>query len=257
MRSKPESNFIMSYLFSRFSDVFRLWCNTSTPGVCVWVCVSERVSSVYFSPYWRRWLTTIGKKTKQFSNWNAILFSFFHFWRFVIFFFYFNFIEGDSCHRWKLSKFSLEVLGVVRAAFLFPTPPLVVVIVDLRISWWTTRTKTLFYQRKKFPGEKQKPSIKMAMVDGRPAQYGISLKQLREVMELRGREAVEQLRHYGGVQELCKKLYTSPTEGKRILNAIAKFVCLFFEYSSFNSFLFFLFVPFNIFLIFFISIAEK
>lgn len=54
----------------------------------------------------------------------------------------------------------------------------------------------------------------MAMVDGRPAQYGVSLKQLREVMELRGREAVEQLRHYGGVQELCKKLYTSPTEGK-------------------------------------------
>ncbi|KAK4018212.1 hypothetical protein OUZ56_000280 [Daphnia magna] len=53
----------------------------------------------------------------------------------------------------------------------------------------------------------------MAMVDGRPAQYGVSLKQLREVMELRGREAVEQLRHYGGVQELCKKLYTSPTEG--------------------------------------------
>ncbi|EFX76259.1 hypothetical protein DAPPUDRAFT_188575 [Daphnia pulex] len=53
----------------------------------------------------------------------------------------------------------------------------------------------------------------MATVDGRPAQYGISLKQLREVMELRGHEAVEQLRHYGGVQELCKKLYTSPTEG--------------------------------------------
>ncbi|KAI9565770.1 hypothetical protein GHT06_009563 [Daphnia sinensis] len=53
----------------------------------------------------------------------------------------------------------------------------------------------------------------MASVEGRPAQYGISLKQLREVMELRGQEAVEQLRHYGGVQQLCKKLYTSPTEG--------------------------------------------
>ncbi|XP_057374431.1 plasma membrane calcium-transporting ATPase 2-like [Daphnia carinata] len=53
----------------------------------------------------------------------------------------------------------------------------------------------------------------MASVDGRPAQYGISLKQLREVMELRGQEAVEQLRHYGGVQQLCKKLYTSSTEG--------------------------------------------
>lgn len=54
----------------------------------------------------------------------------------------------------------------------------------------------------------------MASVDGRPAQYGICLKQLREVMELRGQEAVDQLRHYGGVQQMCKKLYTSPTEGK-------------------------------------------
>lgn len=54
----------------------------------------------------------------------------------------------------------------------------------------------------------------MAMVDGRPAQYGLSLKQLREVMEVRGREACEQIHHYGGVQEICKKLYTSPTEGK-------------------------------------------
>lgn len=53
----------------------------------------------------------------------------------------------------------------------------------------------------------------MATVDGRPAQYGLSLKQLREVMELRGREGVEQVRQYGGVQEICKKLYTSPTEG--------------------------------------------
>lgn len=53
----------------------------------------------------------------------------------------------------------------------------------------------------------------MAMVDGRPAQYGLTLKQLREVMEVRGREACEQLRQYGGVQEICKKLYTSPTEG--------------------------------------------
>ncbi len=75
--------------------------------------------------------------------------------------------------------------------------------------------KNPFYQRKKVPRDKT-PSIKMATVDGRPAQYGISLKQLREVMELRGSEAVEQLRHYGGVQELCKKLYTSPTEGKII-----------------------------------------
>jgi len=53
----------------------------------------------------------------------------------------------------------------------------------------------------------------MATVDGRPAQYGLSLRQLRELMEVRGREACEQLNRYGGVQEICKKIYTSPTEG--------------------------------------------
>ncbi|KAJ9579411.1 hypothetical protein L9F63_024481, partial [Diploptera punctata] len=50
-------------------------------------------------------------------------------------------------------------------------------------------------------------------VHGRPAQYGISLKQLRELMETRGREGVIKMQEYGGVQEVCKKLYTSPSEG--------------------------------------------
>ncbi|XP_070149499.1 plasma membrane calcium-transporting ATPase 2 isoform X7 [Polyergus mexicanus] len=53
----------------------------------------------------------------------------------------------------------------------------------------------------------------MATIDGRPAQYGITLKQLRELMELRGREGVNKINGYGGVQEICKKLYTSPNEG--------------------------------------------
>ncbi|XP_020289548.1 plasma membrane calcium-transporting ATPase 2 isoform X5 [Pseudomyrmex gracilis] len=53
----------------------------------------------------------------------------------------------------------------------------------------------------------------MATIDGRPAQYGITLKQLRELMELRGREGVNKVNTYGGVQEICKKLYTSPNEG--------------------------------------------
>ena len=56
----------------------------------------------------------------------------------------------------------------------------------------------------------------MATVDGRPALYGLSLKQLRELMEVRGHEAVEIIRQHGGVQEICKKLYTSPTEGSYI-----------------------------------------
>ncbi|XP_017869265.1 PREDICTED: plasma membrane calcium-transporting ATPase 1 isoform X1 [Drosophila arizonae] len=53
----------------------------------------------------------------------------------------------------------------------------------------------------------------MATIDGRPAQYGISLKQLRELMEHRGREGVTKISELGGVHELCKKLYTSPNEG--------------------------------------------
>lgn len=53
----------------------------------------------------------------------------------------------------------------------------------------------------------------MATIDGRPAQYGLSLKQLRELMEYRGREGVAKVQEFGGVQEICKKLYTSPSEG--------------------------------------------
>lgn len=54
----------------------------------------------------------------------------------------------------------------------------------------------------------------MATIDGRPAQYGVSLKTLRELMEHRGREGIARINELGGVQELCKKLYTSPNEGK-------------------------------------------
>lgn len=61
----------------------------------------------------------------------------------------------------------------------------------------------------------------MATIDGRPAQYGISLKQLRELMENRGREGVQKLQEFGGVQELCKKLYTSPNEGKNLIKPTA------------------------------------
>lgn len=54
----------------------------------------------------------------------------------------------------------------------------------------------------------------MATVDGRPAQYGVTLQKLRELMEHHGREAIERIKEdYDGVQELCKKLYTSPTDG--------------------------------------------
>lgn len=53
----------------------------------------------------------------------------------------------------------------------------------------------------------------MATIDGRPAQYGISLKQLRELMEHRGHEGVTRLQEMGGIVEICNKLYTSPNDG--------------------------------------------
>lgn len=55
----------------------------------------------------------------------------------------------------------------------------------------------------------------MATIDGRPAQYGVTLKQLRELMEHRGREGITKLNELGGVQDVCKKLYTSPSEGNQ------------------------------------------
>nr|UYR00237.1 plasma membrane calcium-transporting ATPase [Plectrocnemia conspersa] len=53
----------------------------------------------------------------------------------------------------------------------------------------------------------------MATIDGRPAQYGVTLKQLRELMEHRGQEGIQKLNQLGGTQEICRKLYTSPNEG--------------------------------------------
>ncbi|XP_073816254.1 plasma membrane calcium-transporting ATPase 3-like [Musca autumnalis] len=53
----------------------------------------------------------------------------------------------------------------------------------------------------------------MATIDGRPAQYGISLKQLRELMEHRGHEGVTRVQEMGGIIEICNKLYTNPNDG--------------------------------------------
>ncbi|XP_052745278.1 plasma membrane calcium-transporting ATPase 3 isoform X6 [Bicyclus anynana] len=53
----------------------------------------------------------------------------------------------------------------------------------------------------------------MATVDGRPAQYGVTLRQLRELMETRGAEGLAKINALGGPQDLCKKLFTSPTDG--------------------------------------------
>ena len=52
-------------------------------------------------------------------------------------------------------------------------------------------------------------------IDGRPTEYGLKLEELRELQESRGHEAYEIIQtRYGGVMEMCKKLYTSPNEGE-------------------------------------------
>lgn len=45
-------------------------------------------------------------------------------------------------------------------------------------------------------------------------QFGATLQELRELMEVRGHEAYNKIQNdYGGVLELCKRMYTSPNEG--------------------------------------------
>ncbi|KAE8298387.1 Plasma membrane calcium-transporting ATPase 2 [Larimichthys crocea] len=50
--------------------------------------------------------------------------------------------------------------------------------------------------------------------DNHASPFGCSVMELRSLMELRGTEAVVKLQEdYGGVEGLCKRLKTSPTEG--------------------------------------------
>ena len=66
------------------------------------------------------------------------------------------------------------------------------------------------------------------------SRYGITLKELRELMEFRGAEGVEKLKEYGGAQGLAKKLNTSDSTGKKIYfirllfcqNTISFYLCV-------------------------------
>jgi P-type Ca2+ transporter type 2B len=53
----------------------------------------------------------------------------------------------------------------------------------------------------------------MAMINGRPAKYRISLKEIRELMEHRGREGIQRIQDYGGVEGIMERLYTSADKG--------------------------------------------
>lgn len=64
-------------------------------------------------------------------------------------------------------------------------------------------------------------------------QYGCSVQELQDLMEFRGREALEKLKsQYGGGEELCRKLKTSPTDGKisfRCTQSVTEFCSLIVE----------------------------
>ena len=47
------------------------------------------------------------------------------------------------------------------------------------------------------------------------SRYGVTLKELRELMEFRGAEGVEKLKEYGGAPGLAKKLNTSEALGTK------------------------------------------
>ncbi|XP_070503419.1 plasma membrane calcium-transporting ATPase 2 isoform X3 [Chironomus tepperi] len=53
----------------------------------------------------------------------------------------------------------------------------------------------------------------MATINGRPAKYRITLKELRELMENRGREGIQKIQEYGGVTGVMERLYTSEDKG--------------------------------------------
>ncbi|KAI5700019.1 hypothetical protein M8J75_012869 [Diaphorina citri] len=55
----------------------------------------------------------------------------------------------------------------------------------------------------------------MATVDGRPAQYGVTLRQLRELMEHRGREGIAKVNELGGIQEICLSGSAADMEHRR------------------------------------------
>uniref|UniRef100_A0A8C9IAW6 P-type Ca(2+) transporter n=1 Tax=Piliocolobus tephrosceles TaxID=591936 RepID=A0A8C9IAW6_9PRIM len=62
------------------------------------------------------------------------------------------------------------------------------------------------------PSDRVLPANSMA--ESREGDFGCTVMELRKLMELRSRDALTQINvHYGGVQNLCSRLKTSPVEG--------------------------------------------
>ena len=57
-------------------------------------------------------------------------------------------------------------------------------------------------------------SVPADEIDGRSPEYGVSVEELVDLMSVTGHEAHQIIQtKYGGVNELCRKLYTSSNEG--------------------------------------------
>jgi len=79
--------------------------------------------------------------------------------------------------------------------------------------------------------------VKNAVKEANHGEFGVTLAELRSLMELRATDALHKIQEcYGDVQGICTKLKTSPNEGKTIFtlllrklhlgNASVKLVCL-------------------------------
>lgn len=56
-----------------------------------------------------------------------------------------------------------------------------------------------------------------SVAEGNDKEFGISMAELRDLMELRSAEAVNKIQDtYGDVQGICRRLKTSPIEGRMV-----------------------------------------
>lgn len=49
--------------------------------------------------------------------------------------------------------------------------------------------------------------------NGAAGEFGISVDELKSMMELRKGDAITNLQEHGGIEKLCQMLHTSPTNG--------------------------------------------
>jgi len=65
--------------------------------------------------------------------------------------------------------------------------------------------------------------VKNAVKEANHGDFGVTLAELRSLMELRATDALHKIQEcYGDVHGICTKLKTSPNEGKSILTLLLK-----------------------------------